>query len=62
MSFGKGSNVGHWGGRLVWQLADSDQLLVAWKQTEEDPRQVEKDMIKEFRNQYGARPFANLQS
>ena len=62
MSFGKGSNVGHWGGRLVWQLADSDQLLVCWKQTDEVPRQVEKDMIKEFRDQYGAWPYANLQS
>ena len=62
MSFGKGSNVGHWGGRLVWQLADSDKLLVCWKQTDSDPRQVEKDMIKEFRDQYGAWPYANLQS
>lgn len=60
MRFGAGANVGHYGGRYIWQLADSKSLIVCWKRTKEDPREVESALIEEFREQYGARPFANL--
>jgi hypothetical protein len=33
---GQGEPVGHWGGRLIWQLQESDQLLVCWKVTAEE--------------------------
>jgi len=58
--FGAGHKVGRWGGRYIWQLAESDELLVAWRPTEKLPRGVEKDMLRRFAARYGRRPFANL--
>ncbi len=59
--FGAGEPVAHWGGRLVWQLADHSDFLVAWRATApEDPEDVEAEMIDAFANVYGALPFANL--
>jgi hypothetical protein len=59
--FGQGKNIGHWGGRLIWQLATSNNLLVCWKPLpNEDPRTIEGKLIKDFVIQYSNRPFANL--
>jgi hypothetical protein len=58
---GAGEPVGHWGGRYIWQLADSRELLVGWRSTaEEDARTIEREMIVEFSAAHGKRPFANL--
>jgi hypothetical protein len=58
--FGAGKPVGHWGGRLIWQLAESKNLLVAWKETPSDaPVSAEAALIANFRNLYGKPPFAN---
>ena len=57
---GAGEPVGHWGGRLIWQVADSAELLVAWKSTpDRDPRLVEVELLESFRSVYGKPPFAN---
>lgn len=59
--FGSGKKVGHWGGRLIWQLASSPDLVVCWKPLpEDDPRTEEHRLIADFVSQYGKRPFANL--
>lgn len=62
MSFGCGKAVGHYGGRYIWQLEDSDELIVCWKETtDKDPREEEKALIQEFKCEHnGNRPFANL--
>lgn len=61
IKFGSGKNVGHFGGRYIWQLVDSDDLVVCWKCVE-DSQSVEAAMIAEFKmNHEGKRPFANLQ-
>ncbi|MCX5405770.1 hypothetical protein [Streptomyces sp. NBC_00086] len=57
---GAGGMAGHWGGRYIWQLADSDALLVAWLPiSERDPCEAEAELIAEFMELHGARPFAN---
>lgn len=60
--FGEGEPIGHWGGRLIWQLKESDSLLVCWKETDEEPVRVESAMILEFATEFGRRPFANLRN
>ncbi|WP_276484664.1 hypothetical protein [Paraflavitalea pollutisoli] len=59
--FGQGRNVGHWGGRLVWQIEGARELVVCWKTLSDlEPRKVEQDLIKAFVRQFDKRPFANL--
>lgn len=61
LKFGAGRKIGHWGGRLLWQLADREELLLGWMPiTDGEPEIEEVKMITEFRNHYGQRPFANL--
>lgn len=61
LSFGLGGNIGHWGGRLIWQLKNSNDLVICWKALRiEDPRTVEANLIKEFYSVFSNRPFANL--
>ena len=61
LRFGQGEAVGHWGGRYIWQLTQSCNLLVCWKITPVDPRKVEKALIEEFKTAHGKLPFANMQ-
>jgi hypothetical protein len=60
--FGNGEPVGHWGGRYIWQLADAQGLLVAWRPVRPQQRAVEAEaeLLTEFKRRYGAPPFANI--
>lgn len=61
IDFGAGKKVGHRGGRLLWQLADADHLVVCWKVLQEaDPAMYKSGLIADFTHQYGQRPYANL--
>jgi len=62
LRFGAGHPVGHWGGRLIWQLRDADSLLFCWRPAGgADAREFERQLIQEFLKSFGTRPFANLQ-
>lgn len=54
--------IGHWGGRYIWQIKNSGNLLLCWKPTpDEDPEAIETALIARFKEQHGGhRPFANL--
>lgn len=60
-SFGRGTRARHWGGRLIWQLRDSTELHVAWKElpVNVDPLAEERAMLARFRAIHGRAPFAN---
>jgi len=61
LRFGAGDPVGHWGGRLIWQLGDLDSLLFCWRRAgDADARELERELLQEFTRTYGVRPFANL--
>lgn len=62
MKFGSGKDVPHRGGRAIWQLKDSDDLIVAWKELPDSisARDIESKMIKEFLEIHNDQlPFAN---
>ena len=61
LRFGEGRNVGHYGGRLIWQLENHENLIICWKTVNEgDPRMIEKDYLSNFERKFGVIPFANL--
>ena len=61
IDFGRGKPPGHWDGRLIWQLAAADSLLITW--LELPPEQLnaaEARYHADFRALHGRLPFANL--
>ncbi len=64
IQFGQRKPVAKWGGRYIWQLAGADNLLLCWKETpDEDPADVEKRLIQQFKDNHdGELPAANLRN
>lgn len=63
MRFGQGEDIAHRGGRSIWQLPNSDNLIIGWKVIDEPsiPEKVEKALLKEFKEKHNNQlPFANL--
>lgn len=62
MDFGLGRHASHHGGRYIWQLVDSRDLIVSWWSLPRDlsPGFVETELMKDFYNAHGKLPFANL--
>lgn len=61
LDFGQGKPPGHWDGRLIWQLAGADVLLIAWKELPaEQVNGAEAAYHAAFVKEYGRLPFANL--
>lgn len=61
LSFGKTKNVGHAGGRYIWQLKNHADLIFCWKKTpNNEPVEIERKLINEFSKQFGKMPYANL--
>lgn len=63
MDFGLGKRSGrHWGGRYIWQMRNSCDLLVCWMETAPNilPREIESALIHNFKDLYNRLPFANL--
>ena len=59
LAYGSGKPIGHQGGRYLWQVADSDEFLVAWRAVE-DPTAEENRLLAAFFEIHGAYPFANI--
>jgi hypothetical protein len=61
LRFGQTKNVGHWGGRYIWQIKKHSDLIFCWKPTpNQDPRENEKQLLSHYIKNFGNRPFANL--
>lgn len=57
---GSGRRAAHWGGRFIWQLAESGTLRVSWRvELQRSPREVERELLAQFEQKHGRRPFAN---
>jgi len=61
LRFGHGSVVGHWGGRLLWQLGEAGRLVVAWRacETGEEAEALTTELLRRFESHHGGPPFAN---
>ena len=61
IEFGSGEPSAHWGGRLIWQLENHNDLLICWL-VHENPVAMREKILREFKSKYKVLPFANLRA
>ncbi|OWP34731.1 hypothetical protein CBG53_02115 [Porphyromonas gingivalis] len=62
LRFGQGENIGHRGGRYLWQINHSEELVICWKEMQdEDPEEIKNRLLLDFESKYSKLPFANRQ-
>lgn len=60
---GRGRSAGHAGGRFIWQLPASGELLVGWREIDGvEVGDVEEALLSLHIEQFGRRPFANMKN
>lgn len=57
-TFWNGNKTAAYGGRVIGQIPNFENLYV-WYLKCEQPKEIEKKLLKMFKNQYGKLPFAN---
>jgi hypothetical protein len=59
--YGTGHKIGHAGGRALWQLPSSSDLVVCWRPAQDGVEAVseERRLLDGFREQHKRLPFAN---
>ena len=63
ISYGKGNDSPHRGGRAIWQLPDTDNMIIGWRiiDATESARTIEAQLLADFKNAHGGMlPFANF--
>jgi len=63
VKYGHGKNIGHSGGRYLWQHTKSDEFRIYWysiKDNDINPIDLEHILLEKFTQHYGKLPFANL--
>jgi hypothetical protein len=61
LNFGQEKKVGHWGGRYIWQIKNIDDYIICWKELPDDePRDIEIDLLEMFKERFFRLPYANI--
>ena len=59
LKFWNGKKVSAFGGRIIGQIKNFENLQV-WYMECEDSKKIKKELLCKFKNKYGQLPFANL--
>lgn len=59
--FALGKPIGHWGGRILWQIHGWQDFEVWWRATDDaDSKTAKKTLLQSFSATHGHLPYANL--